>query len=221
MNKFSAAITVGQHENRKKKQSKSIRIGNVRPWMSKIGTSPCSECGRQFSSWKALFGHMRCHPERQWRGIIPPSSYQRQRHVAVTSSSGTYFTGEDRQVAESLLLLSNGHNNFLNQRCFEGCKNDKGKAEEIVEEEDNMVLVLGHQCGVCSKIFSSGQALGGHKRCHCQRGEEDQLNHGLNLNFSTTRVVCPLDLNLPAPVDHTVRSFSSPADAALDLKLGI
>ncbi|KAL2247745.1 UNVERIFIED_CONTAM: Zinc finger protein ZAT2 [Sesamum indicum] len=34
----------------------------------------CMICGREFPSMKSLFGHMRCHPERDWRGIRPPST---------------------------------------------------------------------------------------------------------------------------------------------------
>lgn len=36
------------------------------------GKPTCSQCGKTFPSMKSLFGHMRCHPERFWRGILPP-----------------------------------------------------------------------------------------------------------------------------------------------------
>ncbi|KAL8029474.1 hypothetical protein ABFS82_14G224100 [Erythranthe guttata] len=33
---------------------------------------PCGLCNRSFRSQKSLFGHMRCHPDRLWRGMAPP-----------------------------------------------------------------------------------------------------------------------------------------------------
>ncbi|KAL2473163.1 zinc finger protein ZAT3-like [Forsythia ovata] len=33
----------------------------------------CSICGKNFPSMKSLCGHMRCHPERNWKGIQPPT----------------------------------------------------------------------------------------------------------------------------------------------------
>ncbi|KAL6340346.1 hypothetical protein AAG906_005798 [Vitis piasezkii] len=36
------------------------------------GTSSCFVCNKNFRSLHALFGHMRCHPNRPWRGIHPP-----------------------------------------------------------------------------------------------------------------------------------------------------
>ncbi|EEF40694.1 sal-like protein 3 [Ricinus communis] len=32
----------------------------------------CSLCGKRFGSWKGVFGHLRAHPERDWRGAFPP-----------------------------------------------------------------------------------------------------------------------------------------------------
>ncbi|KAK9273006.1 hypothetical protein L1049_017813 [Liquidambar formosana] len=36
------------------------------------GKPTCPVCNKDFLSMKSLFGHMRCHPEREWRGIQPP-----------------------------------------------------------------------------------------------------------------------------------------------------
>ncbi|KDP43755.1 hypothetical protein JCGZ_22382 [Jatropha curcas] len=32
----------------------------------------CSLCDKRFGSWKGVFGHLRAHPERDWRGAFPP-----------------------------------------------------------------------------------------------------------------------------------------------------
>ncbi|XP_030464062.1 uncharacterized protein LOC115683646 [Syzygium oleosum] len=52
-------------EGLKKKRKKVAFEGPELP-------KPCSICSRPFSSWKALFGHMRSHKDRQWRGVFPP-----------------------------------------------------------------------------------------------------------------------------------------------------
>ncbi|KAL5972311.1 hypothetical protein ACLOJK_041564 [Asimina triloba] len=42
--------------------------------VSKAKDFICSVCRKKFTSMKSLSGHMRCHPERNWRGIQPPPS---------------------------------------------------------------------------------------------------------------------------------------------------
>ncbi|PPD87037.1 hypothetical protein GOBAR_DD16030 [Gossypium barbadense] len=77
-----------------------------------------------------------------------------------------------------------------------------------------------HECSICHRVFSSGQALGGHKRCHwitsnspvetSSLGKFHQLQHQVEQIQQTQRPNFvddsePLDLNLPAPVDELVR----------------
>ena len=66
----SAGGSIGSHhEVGGSSQPKRKAVDIVAP----AGVKPiCSICRRDFGSWKALFGHMRSHPDRQWRGCFPP-----------------------------------------------------------------------------------------------------------------------------------------------------
>lgn len=59
---------------------------------------PCSECGKQFNNYKALFGHMRSHPGRQWRGAYPPP-------ISPPSSPVRDIEQQGVQLASSLLSI--------------------------------------------------------------------------------------------------------------------
>ncbi|KAM2695647.1 hypothetical protein EV1_040123 [Malus domestica] len=62
-----------------------------------------------------------------------------------------------------------------------------------------------HECPVCFRVFSSGQALGGHKRSHVMTGSAAAAASNSSPPFpwkSLSRLGDSLiDLNLPAPVD--------------------
>lgn len=39
------------------------------------GPPVCNICGRGFGSWKAVFGHMRSHKDRNYQGLFPPPKF--------------------------------------------------------------------------------------------------------------------------------------------------
>ncbi|CAH2076625.1 unnamed protein product [Thlaspi arvense] len=39
------------------------------------GPPICHICGRRFGSWKGVFGHMRCHKDRNYQGFLPPPKF--------------------------------------------------------------------------------------------------------------------------------------------------
>ncbi|KAJ8625385.1 hypothetical protein MRB53_033915 [Persea americana] len=48
----------------------------------------CLVCKRDFKSMKSLSGHMRCHPERSWRGIQPPPTEKNRVSSTIIESGG-------------------------------------------------------------------------------------------------------------------------------------
>ncbi|XP_044509417.1 zinc finger protein ZAT10-like [Mangifera indica] len=78
-----------------------------------------------------------------------------------------------------------------------------------------------HECSICHRTFPSGQALGGHKRCHYEGGNNNNSNH---INASSIGATASgsfsegggsnslrgFDLNLPALPEFWSQEVESP-----------
>ncbi|GMH21659.1 hypothetical protein Nepgr_023501 [Nepenthes gracilis] len=94
------------------------------------------------------------------------------------------------------------------------CKACKKEMIRAVEFDNNLIMVSRkkpkvHECSICHRIFSSGQALGGHKRCHWMTSNAPAAGTSTparfqQLNYHIKQAPHQLDLNLPAPNDDIV-----------------
>ncbi|WCJ20574.1 C2H2-type zinc finger family protein [Euphorbia peplus] len=64
-------LEVKLFKKKKQQHCRAIYAGDV---SIKDGTPVCCLCYKVFPSLNSLFGHMRFHPERDWRGIQPPKA---------------------------------------------------------------------------------------------------------------------------------------------------
>ena len=58
----------------------------------------CPVCSRSFGSMKAMHGHMRCHPERGWRGVkcpVPPPPSSAKKSASSSSDSSSHASTHD------------------------------------------------------------------------------------------------------------------------------
>ncbi|CAH2076608.1 unnamed protein product [Thlaspi arvense] len=60
------------------------------------GPPRCNICGRNFVSWKVVFGHLRAHKDRGYHGFLPPPVFnaaEEARLAAVNASSSGWGLG--------------------------------------------------------------------------------------------------------------------------------
>ncbi|XP_050236033.1 zinc finger protein ZAT9-like [Mercurialis annua] len=75
-----------------------------------------------------------------------------------------------------------------------------------------------HQCPYCLRVFSSGQALGGHKRSHVITGSTTVIRNSAARTAKNEDNLSLIDLNLPAPVDEDDLSQVSDAEFVNHIK---
>ncbi|GMJ03979.1 salt tolerance zinc finger [Hibiscus trionum] len=76
-----------------------------------------------------------------------------------------------------------------------------------------------HECSICHKTFPTGQALGGHKRCHYEGGAGSSASasagttsEGVGSTITTTHISNRgFDLNMPALPEFLPANFFASA----------
>ncbi|GMY23260.1 zinc finger protein ZAT9-like [Fagus crenata] len=157
------------------------------------GLFECKACKKVFNSHQALGGHRASH--KKVKGCYAA----RLDHLEDSLADDDVITNEEfvPTKSNSTLQLDQGYNAPLAS---------PSKRRSKV-----------HECSICHRIFSSGQALGGHKRCHWITSNapdtstlskfhqfQDQLEPITptpKFENNSDLLDLNLDLNLPAPVD--------------------
>ncbi|KAK1288433.1 Zinc finger protein ZAT3 [Acorus calamus] len=93
---------------------------------------------------------MRCHPDRAWRGIVPPP-YQDKERRAFPDADDT-----EVDIAEYLLVLQRGQS----------------------EMEEPSASARRFECSCCHTQFGTPQSLGGHRAKKLECGQEPDSDGG-------------------------------------------
>ncbi|XP_058106282.1 uncharacterized protein LOC131249489 [Magnolia sinica] len=152
------------------------------------GMFECKACKKVFSSHQALGGH-------------------RASHKKVKGCFAAKLDGRDESLIEEDVIT---HDEFSipSKSTIMPLNHVDHTTLTIPSKRKSKV----HECSICHRIFTSGQALGGHKRCHWVTSNcpdtsvarfHQLQNHSQHLHKKPMLNKSePLDLNMPAPVDE-------------------
>lgn len=136
----------------------------------------CPSCNKAFNTFQALGGH-------------------RASHKKMKGCFGLINSCENRVIAAdlSISLIPPADNSSLT-------------AHEMATDTTNGTKKINkgvsHECQICFKVFSSGQALGGHKRSHLiaeAKNSQSITSSSIVIQKPVPEIRDFLDLNLPAP----------------------
>ncbi|KAL1802794.1 hypothetical protein ACET3Z_031441 [Daucus carota] len=152
------------------------------------GMFECKACKKVFTSHQALGGHRASH--KKVKGC---------------------FAARDNQFDDSLATEDViTHEEFFSLKAPSSLQYDHSPSAPLVGASRRKSGV--HECSICHRVFSTGQALGGHKRCHWLTSNTPDSTSSLKYHQHphhfqdhntyerpplTQHKADPLDLNLP------------------------
>jgi len=149
----------------------------------------CKTCRRKFATFQALGGH-RASCYNKFKSSCDGSN---NMHEEIEGLNAEIIDYEDD------LQSLNRSSSLEDRRSLHIETSDEGWGNRAKP---------AHECPVCYRVFSSGQALGGHKRCHSTPPAAAPVGLDNSPCLSTIEEHRPvkhhglLDLNMPPPVDE-------------------
>ena len=157
----------------------------------------CRLCNRRFTNGRALGGHMRAHV----------AAMKRARQDSSTSS--VVLPDGESETESSRAPVRRSRRRLRAPDQYEAEPGTASSVSDTTAEEDvaRCLMMLSrdvwtseaqkiHQCSFCSRIFKSGQALGGHKRSHLMQSTASAVAETENeVTRSGGKVI--IDLNEP------------------------
>ncbi|KAL5571869.1 hypothetical protein UlMin_021466 [Ulmus minor] len=154
------------------------------------GLFECKACKKVFNSHQALGGHRASH--KKVKGCFAARLDNLEDSLA-----------DDDVITHEEYIQSKSNSTFQ----FDHNSNTTTPLASTSKRKSKV-----HECSICHRVFSSGQALGGHKRCHWitsnapdtsalakfQHFQESYEQRAAKKKFDQT-IDLKLDLNLPAP----------------------
>ncbi|KAJ1378301.1 Zinc finger C2H2-type [Sesbania bispinosa] len=158
------------------------------------GLFECKACKKVFNSHQALGGH-------------------RASHKKVKGCFAARLDNIDDSLVEDDVIT---HEEFFPTKSNSTFQFDHGSSNPTLGSSSKRKSKV-HECSICHRSFSSGQALGGHKRCHWitsnapdtstlarfqQFHHQEHMEQIPKFDASSETIDLKLDLNLPAPTNN-------------------
>ncbi|XP_048496462.1 uncharacterized protein LOC104905560 [Beta vulgaris subsp. vulgaris] len=185
------------------------------------GLFECKACKRTFNSHQALGGHRASHKKVKGCYAAKMDQVLYQDHHCSINNNGD---NEDNNLA----VLGSDQDHLITKSCTTyQLENNYGASPSLPLVISKRPKSKVHECSICHRVFSSGQALGGHKRCHWITSNNapdastlatfqqlhdqiDQQQQRVVPMFAPQHSISEqkaLDLNFPAPPNNDPLSF--------------
>lgn len=130
----------------------------------------CNTCNKVFHSYQALGGHRASHKNAVGMKLSPVSKLESND---ISTVEGFLSPIGDQQQQDQEL----------------GTEIGIGSSSQLPNK-----VVQKHECPICFRVFSSGQALGGHKRSHLLAADNSNCEINLVEKSSSPEIRAFLDL---------------------------